>query len=152
MSIYEFSHLQNNNHHIVGEIIAKYQINLCHVALDYGIDSDEREIFNEWVCQARDCHPDGWVSIDWYVHVKNKGFKPERMPGQWCEHGNEDFLTYFTHPVNIETGKLLDWKTVPVDGGVKGANFIENLTGWTPELLQTKVSIEWLIEKVNQTM
>lgn len=91
------------------------------------------------------------VDIEWFVHVENVRFKPEFMPRPGRAYGEEDFLKYFTHPFDVDTGEFLNWKDVPVAGGVKGAEFIEELTGWAPTILQLQVSLDWLIDQANKS-
>ena len=77
------------------------------------------------------------------------------MPFQY-EHltdmPSEDFLTFFTHPVNSVSGKPLNWLTLTVVDKLwnsKSANkggFIQQATGWKPAILQPYVYLPALIE------
>ncbi|ETJ86938.1 hypothetical protein D029_3761 [Vibrio parahaemolyticus 970107] len=57
-----------------------------------------------------------------------------------------------THPLSQITGLILDWTTMPIEPQVwdadtlEGLGFIEYVTGWQPNILQTQVRIDFLIE------
>ncbi|MBH8550844.1 hypothetical protein I8751_00235 [Nostocaceae cyanobacterium CENA357] len=73
----------------------------------------------------------------------------EEMPFQF-QHYNDDlphenFVTFFTHPVDSVTGKPINWLDVPVNDKLwnskradKGG-FIQQATGWKPSILQPYV-------------
>jgi hypothetical protein len=72
----------------------------------------------------------------------------EGMPFQY-EHiprfKTENFLTFFTWPVNTATNEPLNWLTLPVKDKLwtpKNADkggFIQQATGWKPAILQPYV-------------
>ncbi|EJO3863220.1 hypothetical protein NRI58_003491 [Vibrio parahaemolyticus] len=152
MKKYIFRSLTNKNLIIKGNLIAKYEINLTGITYDYSGRLDAEELLELWSEAARNKYPDGMVDIMWLVTVEGLRFKPEFMPGQEGFIGTESFLSYYTHPLCEETGLPLDWATVRVkpqtwdDDALEGLGFIEHVTGWQPSILQTHVSIDFLIE------
>lgn len=136
-----------NNDVKFGQLVAKYEINLSRLSCDYN-KLEAGELFNIWVETVLQKYPDGLVDIVWFVTLNDKPFKPEFMPYQVGWAGEDNFLTYFSHPVDIETGELVDWHSLSVvapqwEKGCDG--FIEFVTGWVPSVLQSQVSIEFLI-------
>ncbi|MEU4439117.1 hypothetical protein [Micromonospora chalcea] len=63
----------------------------------------------------------------------------------------EDFLSFYTWPVDPKTGERLQWTRLPVvdklwqPHGTKGG-FIQELTGWKPSPLQTTVNIDQIAQ------
>ncbi|WP_417507835.1 hypothetical protein [Marinomonas gallaica] len=152
MKNYIFRSLTNKNLIIKGNLIAKYEINLTGITYDYSGRLDAEELLELWSEAARKKYPDGMVDIMWLVTVEGQRFKPEFIPGQEGLVGEDCFLSYFTHPVSEETGLPLDWTTLSIkppfwdDDALEGLGFIEHATGWQPNILQTHVSIDFLIE------
>lgn len=133
-------------------MIAKYEINLTDMTYEYSGRLDAEELFELWLVAAQKKYTDGLVDILWLVTMEGQRFKPEFIPGQESFMGIENFLSYYTHPLCEETGLPLDWNTLSVqphtwdNDALEGLGFIEHVTGWRPNILQTKVSIEFLIE------
>lgn len=86
-----------------------------------------------------------WVHIYWYVEPAS-----EMAPFEHNPLLGEDFLTFFTWPLNAETGERLNWNRVPVadvrwtpDQSDKGG-FVQEATGWKPSPLQPHVNVDTL--------
>ncbi|MFJ5547010.1 hypothetical protein [Streptomyces sp. NPDC093225] len=106
----------------------------------------------------------GEVHIAWYVtrpeiigvfegapHARDlinfpgvlEGVSPDRVE-------SNHFLSYYTHPVNAETGEPLNWLRLPVldlSWNSRRANkggFIQEATGWKPSPLQPTVDVRQL--------
>ncbi|MDF2155305.1 hypothetical protein [Vibrio sp. CAU 1672] len=147
-----FYNLRNPAYTVTGELIAKYEIDHSAMAYDYTGDLSAYELFEKWVEVARSQSTDGMVDICWHVTVQGQRFKPEFMPGQCGSAGEGDFLSYFSQPVNVETGQSLEWSAVPVklpvwdEENLEGRGFIEYVTGWQPSPRQSQVSIDFLVE------
>ena len=83
----------------------------------------------------------------WFVRVTgNCGSGFEFMPFQFIppslEYKPKNYLDYWSHPIDCETGKPLDWLSLPVPDKLwnskrddKGG-FIQEVTGWKPSILQ----------------
>lgn len=131
---------------VSGELVATYAIDFSCLS-DYCVDvMDEKELFELFISEATKNSPDGYVDIIWMVKVQGQGFKPEYIPGQTIV--DVDFLDYFSCPIDVETHKAIDWTTLEVAGSksIYAGNYIEKVTGWVPDILQTKVSITFLKE------
>ena len=109
-------------------------------------------LFELWVKKAKNRFPNNLIPILW--NVIGKEIKTERMPFEFNntpELGcSDDFLTFFTWPINSTTGEPLNWLTLPVvdkqwntkhcfTGG-----FIQEATGWKPGILQPYVYLPML--------
>lgn len=152
MKIHTFHSLRDKNYVVSGELVAKYEINLSALAFYY-YDLDALGLFEAWVLLARRKYPDGLVHILWMVGLSDKKFKPEFFPGQNVVEGEFNFLSFYSHPIDKKTGEEVDWYSLPVvapqwSPGIDG--FIEHITGWKPFVLQSKVSIDFLIQKAKE--
>lgn len=152
MNNYIFRSLTNENLIVKGSLIAKYEINLTGMTYEYSGRLDASELFELWLEAVRKKYPDGMVDIMWLVTVDGQRFKPEFIPGQESLIGEKCFLSSFTHPVSEATGLPLDWTSLSIkppfwdDDPLEGLGFIEYVTGWQPSILQTHVSVDFLIE------
>ena len=138
-----------------GELVAYWEVSFDPISDDYiPAEIDARDLFDLWVEQVRGRYPDGLVPISWFVVCEANG-KLERMPFQFNHCPDlpppDDFLTFFTWPVNPMTGEPLNWLTLPVmdkrwhlERGDKGG-FIQQATGWKPGILQPHVFLESLL-------
>ena len=98
------------------------------------------------------------IPIYWYVENEDARVL-ESMPFQYehyTGHAREDFLTFFTWPVDAETGQKLNWLDLPVldkewnnERSHKGG-FIQEATGWKPAILQPYVYLNSLTESFNR--
>lgn len=108
-----------------------------------------RQPWDRWVADA-DIYVDKartQVHIRWSVttpqmlgHFENAPFSEEHP--ELVDTLHEDFLTFFSWPVNAATGERINWLRLPVidrgwcgDRGDKGG-FIQELLGWKPAPLQ----------------
>jgi hypothetical protein len=104
---------------------------------------------------VRRVYSNGLVPIYWFVEGPGRG-KLERMPFQYnhlkaADAAPEDFLTFYTWPVNASTGEPLNWVTLQVLDKLwnrtradKGG-FIQEATGWKPAILQPFVHLQTLV-------
>ena len=138
-----------------GELLAYWEASFDPISDSYTPDEiDARPLFDFLVERVQAEYPDGLVPISWFVTCPAKG-QLERMPFQF-NHGPDlpppdDFLTFFTWPVNTLTGEPLNWLTLPVvdkrwhwETADKGG-FIQQATGWKPSILQPFVYLESLL-------
>jgi hypothetical protein len=110
---------------------------------------DAMELFNVWSRTVIHKYPSGLVPIHWFIDYRGDSFATfECMPFQY-EHSQraneENFLTFFTWPVNVMSGKPLNWLELPVidklwtkNNSSKGG-FIQQATGWKPSIYQPHV-------------
>ncbi len=122
-------------------------------------DLDAVEMWNEW---RRQYPPDAdeffgptTKRIWWYI---DGGGVCESAPGQDLRGSRyvpeDDFLTWYTWPVNPQTGELLQWLRLPVvdklwrtaraRGTTTKGGFIQEATGWKPSPLQPFVDVAQL--------
>ncbi len=110
------------------------------------------DLLKQWIQKVKPEYPNGLVPIYWFIQCIEHGIF-ETMPLQYKQNGisRDDFLTFFTHPVNPETGERLNWLTLPVtdklwnsQNAAKGG-FIQQATGWKPSILQPFVYLPALI-------
>lgn len=108
-----------------------------------------RQLWDRWVANP-DIYLDEartQVHVRWSVttpevtgHFENAPFSIEHP--RFADDPREDFLTFFSWPVNAKTGERINWLRLPVlDRGWKGkradkGGFIQELLGWKPGPLQ----------------
>ncbi|MBM3942319.1 MAG: hypothetical protein FJ316_05250 [SAR202 cluster bacterium] len=110
------------------------------------------ELFAKWISGYAHKYPDGLIPIGWYVHREgNSGSGYDVMPFQY-RLSDRNFLTIFTWPIEVKTGKPLNWLRLPVVDKLwnskradKGG-FIQDATGWKPAILQPYVYLPSLLE------
>jgi hypothetical protein len=137
-----------------GSLIARWEVSLDPVSDDYTPDEmSAANLFDRWLERVQKRHTGGLVPIHWFVTCGEQG-KFERMPFQFSHDGveqQEDFLSFFSWPVNAATGERLNWLRVPVaDKGWNGqradkGGFIQEVTGWKPAILQPFVYLTSLV-------
>jgi hypothetical protein len=148
-----------SNYEWEGVLVAYWEVSLDPISDDYTPkEIDVRELFHKWERQVRKNHRNGLVPIHWFVECREEG-KFNYMPFQFNHFSNyshEDFLTFFTWPVNPETGERLNWLTLPVADKLwnsrradKGG-FIQQATGWKPAILQPYVYLPALSSALQQ--
>ena len=116
--------------------------NFSTISDDY--DLDHPRLFGIWAEEVR--RKDAfdkrlgapWVSVYWTVRG---GETCETAPFQ--EYGWENFLTYFTWPVD-DDGERLNWLALPVRPNGKTGSYIERATAWVPSALQLVVNLDLL--------
>jgi len=131
-----------------GMLVAYWEVYLDPISDDYTPQEiNARELFHKWEKRVSEKYPNGLIPIYWFVECKKHGifdgipFQFEHIAGSF----REDFLTFFTWPVNPETGEPLNWLTLPVVDKLwnpRRANkggFIQQATGWKPAILQPYV-------------
>ena len=150
--VFSFYNRKFPSHRLTGQFLARYEVSHADTLLDFEPELDAGDAFDRWAKKVLENNSSGLVKLDWLVEMPEQDFKPEFFPGQYEQEGS-DFLTYFSNPINEQTGQLLDWGTVPVkklrwnkkqkDAG----GFIEEATGWKPSLLQSHIDVYFLMEK-----
>jgi hypothetical protein len=145
-----------------GEVALSWEPDACWVTDDYlASEISPRQLWDLWVPQVENMLHDrnparyvpGDVHINWtVVHADDSGpfetapyliVRPD-------EKLRDNFLTFFTNPVNVKTGEELNWARVPVRD--KGWNataedkggFIQELLGWKPAPLQPTMNVHQL--------
>lgn len=112
-------------------------------------------LLNVWAQWAQDRFPDGLIPIWWYASCLSAGkfirmpFHAPRHPGKEFD---DDFLESYSWPVDVENGRPLNWLSLPVADkrwttrrpSDKGG-FIQEATGWKPNILQPTVYLPSLM-------
>jgi hypothetical protein len=142
-----------------GVLVAYWEVYLDPISNDYTPrEIDARALFYKWEKRVRKEFRNGLIPISWFVECREEG-KFNYMPFQFNHflgHPVEDFLTFFTWPVNSVTGEPLNWLTLPVVDKLwntrradKGG-FIQQATGWKPAILQPYVYLPALSSALQQ--
>lgn len=137
-----------------GVLVAYWEVELDPISDDYTPrEIDAHELFRKWEKRVRDKYHNGLVPIHWFVECREQG-KLNYMPFQFShspQYSLEDFLSFFTWPVNSVTGERLNWLTLPVVDklwnprhGDKGG-FVQQATGWKPTVLQPYLYLPALV-------
>lgn len=117
------------------------------------------ELWRKWVDQyvARPHERDperyrlGEVPINWSIDGSDAATF-EAAPFQRSDFIDEDFTTFFTHPVDAKTGERVNWLRLPVadrgwnDRTCNKGGFIQEATGWKPSPFQFVMDV-YLIGK-----
>lgn len=144
MPIWKFSNLRTGVER-QGLLVAYWEVHLDPISDDYTpLEIDARELFHKWEKRVSERYPNGLIPIYWFVKSEELGIL-EGMPFQF-EHitgsFRENFLTFFTWPVDSKTGESLNWLTLSVVDklwNLRRANkggFIQQATSWKPAILQ----------------
>lgn len=133
-----------------GPLVAVWDLEGDSVSDDAPSDATPAELLRVYVRDVQRRY--GWKSapIRWYVESPGQG-KCERLPFQELDPDADDFLTFYTWPVDADTGTQLDWYSVPVQdkrwdrvrrhrGG-----FVQAATGWKPAIYDASVELETLL-------
>jgi hypothetical protein len=135
-------------------LVAYWEVTLDPVSDNFTPeDTDAGELFSMWVEKVRDEHADGLIPIYWSVQSEPAGVY-ETMPFQFRKF-DEDFLTFFTWPVDVTTNEPLNWiELVVVDklwrkGRADKGGFIQEVTGWKPSILQPLVYLPSLQQAIH---
>ena len=145
---------RRNDFQWTGPLVAYWELDHDPISDDYTPDEISAEdLFDRWVDKVKRSYPSGLVPIYWFVDSPGHG-KFERMPFQQPTSSGrqlEDFLTFYSWPVNAKTGEPLNWLTLAVADkrwtsrrGDKGG-FIQEVTGWKPAVLQPFVYLPSLM-------
>jgi len=139
---------RNTGYEWEGVLVAYWEVALDPISDEYTPkEINARELFNKWAKQVQEKYPNNLIPIIWGVECREQG-KYEFMPFQFDHfkgRPREDFLTFFTWPINSVTGEKLNWLKLPVVDKLwnprrsnKGG-FIQEATGWKPAILQPYV-------------
>ncbi|KPJ51083.1 MAG: hypothetical protein AMJ38_01040 [Dehalococcoidia bacterium DG_22] len=142
-------------------LVAYWEVYLDPISDDFTPDEiSAAQLLSRWANGVREKYPDELIPISWFVRVDGENVKTfEYMPFQF-EHfplpDHEDFLTLFTWPVNVKTGRPLNWMELPVadklwrPGRSDKGGFIQEATGWKPSMLQPHVYLPSLEKAVHR--
>ncbi len=142
------------------DLRANWELVLDPVSEDFSAETmSASNLMKLWVGRIRSRgFSGGLIPIYWYVESEDARVL-ESMPFQYehySGHAREDFLTFFTWPVDAETKSKLNWLELPVldkewntERSHKGG-FIQEATGWKPAILQPYVYLNSLTESFNQ--
>ncbi len=133
-------------------LIAAWEVALDPISDDYTTEEmNAYDLFMLWVEQVQKHHPNGLIPIYWSIQCPEQGLV-EAMPFQIQRASNKNFLSFFTHPVNPETGERLNWLTLSVKdkfwqpGRASKGGFIQQATNWKPSILQPYVYLPALTQ------
>jgi len=110
------------------------------------------ELWSQWIRWVRDgehYHSDlgaPWVLISWGVSGSEEGTY-EYAPHQHAPFDGDNFLTFYMHPVNADTGERVNWLRLPVvdklwrPGRSDKGGFIQEVSGFKPHALQPAVDL-----------
>lgn len=73
------------------------------------------ELLEQWAKRVKEEYPDGLIPIYWSVECSECGVF-ERMPFQFkhSTYRDENFLTFFSYPVEPATNERLNWLALPI--------------------------------------
>jgi hypothetical protein len=141
---------KQSGYEFTSELTLEWEPNGSPMSDDYTPDEITASgLWRKWVdkygTQSHDRHPEeykaGEVPIYWSVSGAESGTF-EAAPFQRHDYLDEDFTTFFTHPVNAKTRERMNWLRLPVaDRGWnettwdKGG-FIQEASGWKPSPFQ----------------
>lgn len=137
----------------IGVLEAHWEVNYSEMSDAYTTDEiTADELFDQWAKEVSDAYDDQLIPIIWSI-VGEKIAVYDFMPFQYQDFDiHEDFLTFFTWPVDSKTGAKLDFLKLPVvdkrwrpGRGDKGG-FIQEATGWKPSILQPFVYLPSLLQ------
>lgn len=150
MKTYRFTFLKTEIES-VGTLKVYWELDDSSISDDYTPDEiSPKKLFNKWVSLVREKYPNDLIHIMWFVEVKgNRGSGFEFMPFQYIppnlKHKPTNYLDHWSHPIDCETDKPLNWLSLPVPDRLwnsksydKGG-FIQQATGWKPSILQPYV-------------
>ena len=142
------------------DLRASWELVLDPISEDFSAETmSASDLMKLWVGRIRSRgFSGGLIPIYWYVESEDARVL-ESMPFQYehyTGHAREDFLTFFTWPVDAETGQKLNWLELPVldkewntERSHKGG-FIQEATGWKPAILQPYVYLNSLTDSFNR--
>lgn len=147
---WRFQYLRKPSVEHVTELVLYAEPLGCWITDDYLPDEiTPRQLWDKWVANP-DIYLDEeqtQVHINWSVTTPTVLGTFEAAPfrvdhPRFADSLSEDFLTFFSWPVNTRTGERINWLRLPVlDRGWKGdvadkGGFIQELLGWKPGPLQ----------------
>lgn len=123
-------------------------------------ETSAEELFNIWARKVdkNDLYSKAlgkpWVSISWGVWAKEGPMGAEYAPfgNELAEDPpRENFLTFYTWPIDAETGERLNWLRLPIPDKLwrpgqahNRGGFIQEHTGWKPSAFQQVVNLDVL--------
>ncbi len=139
---------------------AGWELVLDSISDDFSPDTmSASDLMRLWVGRIRSrAYPGGLVPIYWYVESEDSRVF-ELIPFQYehyVGHARENFLTFFTWPIHLETNQELNWLELPVmdkEWNVRQSHkggFIQEVTGWKPSILQPFVFFDSLTGAIQQ--
>ncbi len=138
---------RQGGHEWSGPLIAYWEVDRDPISDDYTPQEiNAAELLSRWVQKVRGAYPDDLIPIHWFVEISEQG-KFERMPFQFHPAASgrgslEDFLSFYSWPINAQSGEPLNWLTLPVadkrwnSKWADKGGFIQEATGWKPAILQ----------------
>lgn len=133
-------------------LAAYWEVLLDPISDDYTPDEKSaEELLLLWASKVKADEANDLVPIYWYV--KGEG-QFEYMPFQYEHHPEthpDNFLTFHSWPVDVETAEPLNWLSLPVvdklwrPGSAAKGGFIQEATGWKPSILQPFVFLPSLL-------
>ncbi len=140
-----------------GILEAYWEVELDPISDEYTPrEISAQELLSIWVKQIKKKYPNKLIPIHWFIECEKQG-KFEYMPFQFDhnpEYKKEDFLTFFTWPVNTITGEELNWLSLHVVDKLwnsrradKGG-FIQQATKWKPAIMQPYVYLDSLTKAI----
>ena len=156
MKTYKFTSLKPGIESI-GTLKVYWEVSHDCISDDYTpLEIKAEKLFEKWVALVQEKYPNNLIPIYWYVEVRGdqtSGF--EVMPFQHELQSSTNFLDYYSHPTDCETGKPLNWLSLPIVDKLwnskrnnKGG-FIQQVTGWKPSILQPYVYLHALTSRFN---
>ena len=116
MKTYKFTFLETGTESI-GTLKVYWEVSNDWISDDYTpLEIKAKKLFDKWVALVEKKYPNNLIPIYWYVEVKGNntsGF--ETMPFQHELQSSKNFLDYYSYPIDCETGKPLNWLSLPVN-------------------------------------
>jgi len=137
-----------------GKLVAYWEIEYDPISDNYTQEEiSAEELFDLWVNKVIDeKYPNNMIPIYWFVACEEER-KFEWMPFQHIiSELGQNFLSFYTWPINKETGEKLDWFNLPVVDKywnrkrTSKGGFIQEFTGWKPGILQPCVYLPSLLQ------
>ena len=133
-------------------LVASWEVAQDHISGDFDpLESTPNELFTIWAESVHREYQNDLIQIYWSVRSPEVGIF-ETMPFQFKWFATrEDFLTFYTWPLEKTTGDQLNWLTLPVENKLWNSDradkggFIQQATGWKPAVLQPYVYLPSLL-------
>lgn len=135
-------------HTFGSELLLYWELNGDPLTDDYLPEEISAEqLWAKWI----DAYAEPVIPIHWSVEAVGHTFEGAPLLPYPYDMGEgfrrDDFLTFFTWPVDPDTGDEVRWQTLPVrtkiwthDQADKGG-FVTTATGWAPSALQPSVNV-----------
>lgn len=154
-TLFRFQYIKEPNGYVhTKELFLQYELAGERWAEDEYYSEDPAEIWASWEAyldRAEMWHRSNgrpWVSITWGIQGEGTAEWAPRC-GDYRPH-EPNFLSFFSMPVNAETGAEIDWTRLRlVDQAWRGTNdddpfsgFVARHSPWRPKPFQTEVSLD----------